>query len=86
MKPETASLLAKHHLANRFKFIDSEIGLELEHDLSDAEKMELVQTEYSPKGARPDYPVLNVDELFVKIMKEVIKLAADRAKDQLSEL
>lgn len=90
MKSETMSLLSKHQKSGKFQFISTDLGLELEHSLTDQEKMELVQCEYSPKGIRADYPCINVDELFVKIMRQVVKMAAQQAKievlDKLSEL
>jgi hypothetical protein len=70
MKPETANLLKSHLDQHRFKFVDSELGLELEHDFSDDEKKELVELEYGPK-------------LFVAIMKKLIKLAVNKAKEEI---
>lgn len=84
MKHETSILLEKFHSDKRLKFVDSEVGLELEHDLSDQEKTELVQTEYGQTV------VGDLDILFVKIMKELISIAVEKAKqmykNQLSEL
>jgi hypothetical protein len=84
MKSETAALLEKFHLSNRLKFIESDKGLELEHDLSDEEKTHLVSLEYGKTL------VGDVDGLFVKIIKNLVKLAAAKAKeefrDKLSEL
>lgn len=84
MKTETAALLEKFHLSSRLKFIASEKGLELEHDLTDQEKLELVTTEYG------NTIVGNIDGLFIKIMKNLIHLAAEKAKiefkDRLTEL
>jgi hypothetical protein len=77
MKPETANLLKSHLDQHRFKFVDSELGLELEHDFSDDEKKELVELEYGPKLVAP------VDELFVAIMKKLIKLAVNKAKEEI---
>lgn len=83
MKKETIALLEKFHDFKRYKFVDSDKGLELEHDLTDEEKMELVTAEY---GKSP----LDVDALFIKIMRQLIGLAAKQAKielqDKLSDL
>lgn len=79
MKLETAELLEKYHSSNRLKFVESEKGLELEYELSDEEKLELVHSEYGKSLTA------TVDELFVAIIKKLVKLAEVKAKQQLSE-
>lgn len=79
MKPETAALLEKFHKSGRFQFIGSELGLELEHDLADEEKMEVVQAEYGTSLTG------TVDDLFVAIMKKVVRLTGHKVKKELTE-
>jgi hypothetical protein len=84
MKPETIKLLEKFHTSKRFEFSEAPEGLSLDHDLTDAEKLELVEAEYGKTLSAP------VDKLFVAIMKKLIQSAIEKAKadfpDRLSEL
>lgn len=79
MKAETVKLLENFHSSKRFNFIDSDKGLEMEHDLTDQEKQNLVETEYGKTI------VGSVDDLFVKIMRNVIRLAVKQAKHELKD-
>jgi hypothetical protein len=84
LKAETKQLLEKFHSSKRFRFLDTEKGLEFEHDLTDEEKLELVTAEYGEKLTS------GVDELFVVIVKKLVQLTVEKAKelfaDKLSEL
>ena len=80
MKPETSAQLASLILAKRMKFIESEKGLELEYELSEQEKLELVHSEYGTTLTAP------VDQLFVTIIKKLVRITQDKFSDKLSEL
>lgn len=84
MKQETAVLLEKFHLDKRLQFNLTDTGVELQHDLNVEEKLLIVNTEYGPTLAG------TLDDLFVAIVRKLIKLAVEKAKiefgDKLSEL
>lgn len=79
MKADTATLLDKFRSARRFKFVDTDNGLELEHDLTDEEKFQLVQAEYG------NFIAGNEDALFVRIMQKMTRLTTERAKNELKD-
>lgn len=84
MKKETIELLEQFLKDRKFQFIDSSRGLELEYSITDEEKTKLVNLEYG------NHLSSSVDELFVAIMKKLVKLAVEKAKedfkDKLTEL
>lgn len=77
MKPETAALLKKFHNSKRLQFLSTERGLELDHDLSDEEKLELVQNEYGNSLTG------SVDDLFVVIIKKIVRMASDKVRQDV---
>lgn len=74
MKKETAELLQKYSTSGNLTFAPVSEGIEVKYDLSDAEILELVETEYGK-------PVQDVNELFTVIIKKVVKLALENAKE-----
>lgn len=71
MKQQTADKLRS--FLPRFQFDFTEKGLEINHDLTDSEILDIVEQEY---GTNPQ----NVDSLFHIIMKKAVKLAVENAK------
>lgn len=84
MKSETLTLLQNYHTSGKIKFISTNLGLELEHSLSDEEKFQIVTTEYGTSL------VNTTDDLFVTIIKKLVRNARKEKdldfKDRLSEL
>jgi hypothetical protein len=74
MKPQTLQLLKKH--LDRFKFDTSPEGLNFEHDLSDDEIKEIVESEYGTTLTG------SVEELFIAIIKKLIKQGMEHAKKE----
>lgn len=80
MKQETASLISKYTKANRLSFEEATDGLSLNHNLTDEEKLELVKLEYG------NHITGDIDELFIRIMRNVIKMAITYAKEEYDKL
>ena len=76
MKIETAELLSKLLQNNRLQFVEDDQGLVLEHNLTDQEKLQLVELEYGKQLAK------TVDDFFIEIMHKTIRMAIDMAKRQ----
>lgn len=77
MKPETAALLKKLLEEKKFRFIDSDLGLELEYEFTDEEKRELVEAEYGTSLTAP------IDELLIVVMKKLARAASDKVRQDV---
>lgn len=76
MKIETAKKLQE--LSDRLKFEIVDEGIDVTYDLTDEEIRELVELEYGQTKQ-------DVVELFKCILKKVIKLSVEKAKEDLGE-
>jgi hypothetical protein len=76
MKQDTIDLLKSYLDQKKFEFAPTDDGLELKYELTDDEKLKLVELEYGTKLTG------TVDELFVAIMKKLVKLAVEKAKEE----
>ena len=74
MKQQTADLIKKHFDNNRFEFAPVDSGLSFNHDLSDDEIIELVQSEYGTSLTQ------STDELFKVILKKLMNMGIEHAK------
>jgi hypothetical protein len=74
MKKATADLFQQHLAAKKFTFQPSNLGLELRHDFTDAEILEIVEAEYSKTLTQ------SVDQLFELIVKDLINTGLEYAK------
>lgn len=79
MKLETANLLKTHHEAGKFEFESKDSQIEFQHDLSDSDILEIVESEYGKSIVQP------VPDLFRAIIKGLLKTAIEFAKKEVNE-
>lgn len=71
MKKQTAETLQKY--LPRFSFALETEGLKIDHDLTDEEILEIVESEYGSTSQ-------NVENLFHIIMKKAVKMAVENSR------